>query len=134
MFKKTKLQLNGTDIKVKTKLTKKEVENLTDLMIGASIDKVRFCLSLPGADWVIRLATIKTYTDFDFNTISKPSDVVYDSPLYAMLVGCPEHPVHFEGAAYTEPAIDTEQYYAILDRVNDELEKFIQHAEQLMEI
>lgn len=133
MAKKAKLQLNNTLVEVKPKLTKKEAENLTDLMVGASIDKLRFYPTRFGADWIIRLTTIKAYTDFDFNTISKPSDIVYDSPLYAMLVGCPEHPVHFEGTAYTEPAIDTEQYYTILARVDDELDKFIKHSEQLMD-
>lgn len=108
----------------------KEIGHLICLMIGGFIDNAQFNRPPFDTDWIIRTATIMAYTNLDLKSVPRCSEIIYGTPLYAMLVGCPERPIYFEGEAYTEPAVDTEQYYTVLALVSNALLEVTQIAEQ----
>lgn len=123
------LRIKDMDVEAKTVLSDEEATHLVCLMIGGFIDNARFNRPPLETDWIIRMATIMTYTNFDPKSVPKCSEIIYDAPLYAMLVGCPERPIYFEGEAYTEPAVDTKQFYTILSSVNTAMLEIIEHFE-----
>lgn len=57
--------------------------------------------------------------------LDKFHDIMYETPLYAMLVGTPQNPKYFEGIPYTTPLIDIDQYNGILQEIDDTLESRI---------
>ncbi|MPM01427.1 hypothetical protein SDC9_47667 [bioreactor metagenome] len=82
-------------------------------------------------DWIIRAVTIIKYTNFKLDDVHSERDIcgftelLYGTPLFAMLVGSPERPVYCGNKAYTSPAVDIEQYQAIISTVENTLPKYI---------
>ena len=114
---------------VKYRLSKDEVErfvyNICDYVINADIGT--FCLEMK--DYYIRVETIKTYTDLDVQDESQWWNIVYGTPIYAMIVGSERRPVIFNGREYDDNlAIDTEQYEEMLDAIKQKIAYYIRRT------
>lgn len=128
------LRIKDMDIEIKTTLSADEERRFTDFILSYIVNIVSIAPELNQGliNWAIRTATILLYTNFTLENayglyeeggIAKFTELLYGTPLYAMLAGSPEHPVHFDGKAYTEPAIDIEQFDTILKSVSTTLNR-----------
>lgn len=117
---------DGISFSVKYRLSRDEIERFVYNVCGNTInpDIGTFCPEMK--DYYIRVETIKTYTDLDVQDESQWWDIVYGTPIYAMLTGSEKHPVIFNGREYDDNlVIDTEQYEEMLDAIKQKIAYYI---------
>lgn len=130
---RVRLRVRDTNIEVKPTLTVEEASSFAAFLLEWIARSIQEPELLPTLDWALRTATIASYTDYpiDENDIEGLVNFLYGTPLYAMMVGSPEHPVHYSGKAYTQPMIDMEQFDSLVDGLNLLLQKTFSCVENL---
>lgn len=72
-------------------------------------------------DYFLRVAVIKVYTNIDLQDNDRCWDLVYGTPIFAMVTGYENRPVIFEGWDYDDRIIDVEQYEQILTAIDQRI-------------
>ena len=74
-------------------------------------------------DYYLRVAVISTYTNIDLPEANGECwDMVYGTPVFAMVAGHENRPVIFENWDYDCPVIDVEQYEQILNAIDKKID------------
>lgn len=128
------ITIADTEIEVTPVLSAQDVTDFVYHVMSAVASAITDESQLVNIDWIIRATTIIKYTNFKFEDMLTPEDMhgftelLYGTPLYAMLVGSPERPVSCGNKVYTTPAVDIEQYRAIISTVENTLPKCVNWA------
>lgn len=123
--KTTTLSVGGRDDKfefvVKRRLSAAEVSGVVETVCAGVVDTETGTYHPELKDYFLRVAVIKTYTNIDFPDNDKCWNLVYGTPVFAMVVGHENHPVIFEGREYDGSMIDVEQYEQILTAIDQKI-------------
>jgi len=134
MSDKKIIKIADTEIEVTPVLSAEDVASFVYHVMSAVAGAVTDEKQLVNIDWIIRATTIIKYTNFKFEDIQTEEDLhgltelLYGTPLFAMLAGSPERPVSCGNKVYTSPAVDIEQYRAIISTVENTLPKCVNWA------
>lgn len=117
---------NKVTFTVKRRLSMDEFKAFVDNVCGCVVnpDIKTYCPEMK--DYYIRIETIKNYTDLNVIDESQWWNIVYGTPIYAMITGSDRRPVIFEGREYDDNiVIDTGQYECMLDAIEKKIEYYV---------
>lgn len=119
---------------VQYRLSMNEVQNFVDNVCGCIVNPDIGTFHPEMKDYYIRVETIKNYTNLSTQDESQWWDIVYGTPIFAMIAGSDKHPVVFDGREYDDNmVIDTEQYERILDAIDQKIAYYIKRTLGLSE-
>lgn len=129
------LDYGGMKISVKPYLNRAECSDFVYNIAMYLLERYSDTGSLVWADRIIRAFTILTYTNIGISeylgNMSKCDEedilipLVYETPIYAQMVGTEQKPQYFRGVAYTKPLINVEQFNSLVDAAYATLNKWL---------
>ncbi len=130
--KTTTLSVGDRDDKfefvVKRRLNATEVSGIIKTVCDGVVDAETGTYHPELKDYFLRVAVIKTYTNIDLPDNDKRWNLVYGTPVFAMVVGHENRPVIFEGWDYDDRVIDVEQYEQILTAIDQKIAYVVAHS------
>lgn len=119
---------NRFEIKVKHRLSMDDVNSLVsdvcDGVLNASLRTYKPELQ----DYYLRKAVLKAYANLDLPQSEDCWELVYGTPIFAMIVGHDRRPVIFNGRYYDDNlVIDIEQYEQIISAINQKIAYALNH-------
>lgn len=110
----------GFSFKVKYRLNMDEATALVHEVCNGVFDP-GVCEYRPELkDYCLRAAVIRAYTDIELPPYEESWNLVYGTPIFALITGCYNHPTEFRGREYEgEEVIDMVQYEQILKSIDD---------------
>ena len=119
---------------VQYRLSMNEAQNFVDNVCGCIVNPDNGTFHPEMKDYYIRVETIKSYTNLSTQDECQWWDIVYGTPIFAMITGSDKHPVVFDGREYDDNmVIDTEQYERILDAIDQKIAYYIKRTPGLTE-
>lgn len=107
---------------VKHRLSADEMTSITDYVCGKVVDEEsgKYCPELK--DLYLRAAVIGTYTDICLPQDDSCLQLMYGTPVFAMITGHYRRPVVFDGRDYDENlVIDVEQYEQVITAIDQKI-------------
>lgn len=112
----------GMDIEVKTYLLKEEANNFVQSAVNRTCEMINAAHGVE-RDFNIKVLALHAYTNIflhdDIPLDDWINDIVYSTPLYALMTGTEENPAYFEGEKYTSAIIDMAQYHDLISSIKD---------------
>lgn len=121
----------GTDkhrlvFSVQHRLSMDEWQSLIDNVCNAVLNPDIGAFYPEMKDYCIRVETIKHYTNLRVRDESQWWNVVYGTPIFAMITGSDKHPAVFDGREYDDNlVIDTEQYERVLEAIDQKIAYYL---------
>lgn len=116
------------ELVVKRRLNAAEISGIVETVCGGVVDAVTGAYHPELKNYFLRVAVIKTYTNIDLPDNDKRWNLVYGTPVFAMVVGHENRPVIFDGWEYDDGMIDVEQYEQILAAIDQKIAYAISHS------
>ena len=121
---------------VKHRLDNHELTNIVTYVSEGVVDVRAGTYHPELKDYLLRLAVLKTYANFELQCNDNCWELVYGTPIFAMITGHDRRPVVFDGREYDDNmVIDVEQYeqlLAAIDRMIDFLINAILQTDMIL--
>lgn len=114
-------------IEVKYRLNADETAMMVDRVCAGVIDSETGLFRPELKDYFLRLAALETYTNLTVEKDAESWNLVYGTPVFAMVTGHYKRPVIFGGIEYEDnEVIDVEQYEQILLAIDQKIEYLLE--------
>jgi len=111
------------EIEVKHRLSADEITAVVDDVCAGVVDPATGSFRPELKDYYLRLAVLKSYTNLKLPDGISSWDLVYGTPIFAMVTGHYKRPVIFNGFKYDEnEVIDVEQYEQLVAAIDRKIE------------
>ena len=131
-IKATTLPIGDRDDKfefvVKHRLNAAEVTGIVDAVCRGVVDSETGVYHPELKDYFLRMAVVRTYTNIDLPNDERCWDLVYGTPIFAMVTGHENRPVMFDCWDYDDRVIDVEQYEQILKAIDRKIDYTIMRS------
>lgn len=116
------------EIKVKRRLNMDDVTKLVSEVCEGVFDTNQKIYRPELQDFYLRKAVLEGYTNLDLPQNEECWELVYGTPVFAMVTGHDKRPVIFNGREYDDNlVIDTEQYEQIINAINLKISYVLNH-------
>lgn len=107
------------DFEVKHRLDADEMAKVVKEVCSGVVDNMTGTYRPEMKDYLLRKAVLKAYTNLTLPKGEKCWNLVYGTPVFAMVAGHERRPVFFNGREYDENmVIDVEQYEQIISAID----------------
>jgi len=108
---------------VKHRLSADEAENIVTTVCEGVVDRETGDYHPEWKDYCLRVAVLENYSNITLPRGDERWDMVYGTPVFAMITGHERRPVFFDGFEYDDNlVIDVEQYEQILAAIDQKIE------------
>lgn len=105
------------------RLSASDAANIVATVCGGVIDSASGSYHPELKDYLLRVAVLKTYTSIALPEGDRCWDLVYGTPIFAMVAGHDKRPVTFGGWEYDDKEIiDIEQYEQIVAAIDQKID------------
>lgn len=113
---------NKFSFEVKHRLSEKEVSDVVETVCRGVFDMETGTYRPELRDYFLRIAVLKAYTNLTLPKGAKSWNLVYGTPIFAMITGHDRRPIIFNGRDYDDNmVIDVEQYEQILAAIDQRI-------------
>lgn len=117
---------NRFEFEVKHRLTTDETLNLVSRVCNGVIGQERDVYLPELKDFYLRLAVLENYTNILLPEEHESWELVYGTPIFAMVTGHTQRPVIFDRYEYDDnQVIDVEQYENILRAIDEKISFYV---------
>lgn len=116
------------EIEVKHRLNMDDVRTLVSEVCDGVFDTNKKIYRPELQDFYLRKAVLEHYTNLDLPQNEECWELVYGTPVFAMVTGHDKRPVIFNGREYDDNlVIDTNQYEQIINAINLKISYILNH-------
>lgn len=116
------------EIEVKHRLNMDDVTKLVSEVCEGVFDTNKKVYRPELQDFYLRKAVLENYTNLDLPQNKECWELVYGTPVFAMVTGHDKRPVIFNGREYDDNlVIDTDQYEQIISAINMKISYILNH-------
>lgn len=119
------------DFEVKHRLSTNDATSIVTTVCDGVVDSTTgsYCPELK--DYFLRVAVLKAYTNLTLPEGDRCWDLVYGTPIFAMVAGHDKRPVTFGGWEYDDnQVIDVEQYEQIVAAIDQKIAYLLNQSER----
>lgn len=119
------------DFEVKHRLSTNDSTSIVTTVCDGVVDSATgsYCPELK--DYFLRVAVLKAYTNLTLPEGDRCWDLVYGTPIFAMVAGHDKRPVTFGGWEYDDnQVIDVEQYEQIVAAIDQKIVHILNQSER----
>lgn len=122
---------NRFEFEVRHRLSASDAANIVATVCDGVVDSATGSYRPELKDYFLRVAVLKTYTNITLPEDDRRWDLVYGTPVFAMVAGHDKRPVTFNGWEYDDnEVIDVEQYEQIVAAIDKKVAYSIRKSEQ----
>ncbi len=111
------------EVEVKHRLSADEMSAIVDNVCAGVIDSATGLLHPELKDYYLRRSVLESYTNLKLPEETSAWDLVYGTPIFAMVTGNCKRPVIFDGFEYDDnEVIDVEQYEQLVTTIDQKIE------------
>lgn len=117
---------NRFEFEVKHRLTAEETLKLVSRVCSGVIPQEGDVYLPELKDFYLRLAVLENYTNVSLSEEHEGWELVYGTPIFAMVTGHTQRPVLFDGYEYDDnQLIDVEQYENIIRAIDEKIKFYV---------